>query len=80
MTHLALAWSFAANAVSTDDGADNVRPGWIPFFIVLAIGAVIAFLYFSMKKQLGRINIPEDGTPTTGGAQTEADGDVKRSE
>ena len=43
-------------------GADSARPGWIPFFIVLALGAFVAFLYFSMKKQLGKIDLPEDST------------------
>jgi hypothetical protein len=51
---------------------DNVRPGWIPLLIVIALGAFIAFLYFSMKKQLGRINFPDDepaeGSDENGGA------------
>lgn len=38
----------------------SVRPGWIPLLIVLALGAFIAFLYFSMKKQLGKIDFTED--------------------
>lgn len=46
------------------DNLDNVRPGWIPLIIVLLLGAFVAFLYFSMKKQLGRIDIPEGGVPT----------------
>jgi hypothetical protein len=45
--------------------ADNpVRPGWIPLIIVLALGAVVAFLYFSMRKQLGKIDFPDEGVPT----------------
>jgi hypothetical protein len=57
----------ALAAAATDDGSD-VRPGWIPLIIVLILGAFIAFLYFSMKKQLGRIDIPEGGVPTKPGA------------
>jgi hypothetical protein len=49
-------------AVSSNDPAADVKPGWIPLVIVLAIGAVIAFLYFSMKKQLGRIDFDEEAT------------------
>ena len=45
-------------------GEAEVRPGWIPLLIVILLGAFIAFLYFSMKKQLGRIDIPEGGVPT----------------
>lgn len=41
-------------------GVDNVRPGWIPLIIVLLLGAFIAFLFFSLRKQLGKIDIPED--------------------
>ena len=60
--------------MDADEAAANVRPGWIPLLIVLALGAVVAFLYFSMKKQLGKIDFPEDdpgeengdsATPTT---------------
>jgi hypothetical protein len=46
--------------LEADDAAADVRPGWIPLLIVLALGAFIAFLYFSMKKQLGKIDFPED--------------------
>ncbi len=46
-------------------GADNVRPGWIPLIIVLLLGAFIAFLFFSMRKQLGKIDIPEDEPAST---------------
>ncbi len=46
--------------LDADEAAASVRPGWIPLLIVLAIGAFIVFLFFSLKKQLGRIDIPED--------------------
>jgi hypothetical protein len=50
--------------MDADDAAANVRPGWIPLLIVLALGAFIAFLYFSLKKQLGRIDFPEGAEET----------------
>jgi hypothetical protein len=59
-------------AVIGADNADNVRPGWIPLLIVIILGACVAFLYFSMKKQLGKIDIPED-EPTEG---DEGDGEA----
>jgi hypothetical protein len=52
-------------AMDTDEAAAEVRPGWIPLVIVLLLGAFIAFLYFSMKKQLGKIDIPDDTTATS---------------
>lgn len=51
-------------AMAADEAADKVRPGWIPLIIVLLLGAFIAFLFFSLRKQLGKINIPEEGVPT----------------
>ena len=50
--------------LASDEQLENVRPGWIPLIIVLLIGAFVAFLYFSMRKQLGKIDIPEGGVPT----------------
>ena len=47
-----------------DEQLEKVRPGWIPLIIVVLIGAFIAFLFFSMRKQLGKIDIPEGGVPT----------------
>ncbi|QLQ09844.1 MAG: hypothetical protein HZY75_04995 [Nocardioidaceae bacterium] len=37
----------------------NVAAGWIALIIVLAIGAFVVFLYFSMNKQLRRIKVPK---------------------
>ncbi|HSV41069.1 MAG TPA: hypothetical protein VLI04_20075 [Nocardioidaceae bacterium] len=51
-------------AMDADDAAAKVRPGWIPLIIVLLLGAFIAFLFFSLRKQLGKIDIPEGGVPT----------------
>lgn len=51
-------------AMDADEASEKVRPGWIPLIIVLLLGAFIAFLYFSMRKQLGKIDIPEGGVPT----------------
>ena len=53
-----------AVAMDAGNAAAKVEPGWIPFLIVLAIGAFIGFLYFSMRKQLRKIDIPEGGVPT----------------
>ena len=56
-------------AMDADEAAEKVRPGWIPLIIVLLLGAFLAFLFFSLRKQLGRIDIPEGGVPT--GKQTD---------
>lgn len=56
----------AVSAATTTSNEDvPVRPGWTPLLIVLAMGAFVVFLFFSMRKQLRRINVPGDpqGTP-----------------
>ena len=40
---------------------EDVRPGWIALVTVLALVAACVFLWFSMRKQLGRIRVPRDG-------------------
>ncbi|MFT4009311.1 MAG: hypothetical protein QM655_04635 [Nocardioidaceae bacterium] len=51
--------AFLPLVVHADD-ADNVKAGWIPLLIVLAIGAAIVFLWFSMNKQLRKIKFEEN--------------------
>lgn len=63
MSTTALATIFIPLAAS-DEQLEKVRPGWIPLIIVILIGAFLAFLFFSMRKQLGKIDIPEGGVPT----------------
>lgn len=47
--------------VDSDDPAFNaVKPGWIPFLIVIAMGVVLAFLFFSMRKQLRKVDFPDE--------------------
>jgi hypothetical protein len=45
-----------------------VRPGWTALIVVLLLAAAMVFLYFSMRKQFRKINIPPqetDGKPPT---------------
>ena len=39
---------------------DTVRAGWLPLFLVILIGVIVAFLYLSMRKQMRRIDVPVD--------------------
>jgi len=43
-----------------DVDTNVVQPGWAPLFIVLLLGIVMVFLYFSMRKQFRKIRLPED--------------------
>lgn len=37
-----------------------VKPGWMPLVILLLLGAAMVFLYRSMRRQFGKINLPSD--------------------
>lgn len=37
-----------------------VAPGWTALTVTLVLGAFIVFLYFSMRKQMRRIDVPVD--------------------
>jgi len=51
----------ALHAVVTDQ---DVSPGVLGFLVVAAIGVATYFLIRSMRRQLKKIDIPEEGTPT----------------
>ncbi|MET0694470.1 MAG: hypothetical protein ABWX96_09225 [Propionibacteriaceae bacterium] len=37
-----------------------VKPGWTPLIILILLAIVMVFLYFSMRKQFRKINVPSD--------------------
>lgn len=42
-----------------------VEPGWAPLLITLLLGGALVLLYFSMRKQFRKIQVPkEDGSDT----------------
>lgn len=45
-------------AVNAPD-PDKVKPGWLGFSVVLVLGAAVAFLGFSLRKHLNRVNFEE---------------------
>ena len=53
-----------------------VKPGWIALLIVLALGAATVLLWFSMRKQLKRIDVDRDGAdaPAPSGDPASPDG------
>jgi hypothetical protein len=40
---------------------EDVKPGWIAFVVVMSLVAASVLLWFSMRKQLGRIRVPHAG-------------------
>lgn len=44
--------------------AEDVKPGWIAFVVVMSLVAASTLLWFSMRKQLGRIRVPREGAET----------------
>jgi hypothetical protein len=53
---------------------NDVVGGWVAFLVVLAMGAAVVFLYFSLKKQLGKVKFEEEPDPSEAPAET-PDGD-----
>lgn len=49
---------------------NSVVAGWIPMVLVAVLALAMVLLFRSMRKQMRRIDIPEDGVPTRG-AQAE---------
>ncbi len=43
----------------TPDPAD-VKPGWLGFGVFLALAVAVAFLWFSMRKQLRKVDFEEE--------------------
>lgn len=41
-----------------------VKPGWTPLLIIVALGIVMVFLFFSMRRQFRNINLPDGRTGT----------------
>jgi cytochrome c-type biogenesis protein CcmH/NrfF len=50
-------------AVKPPPNPNDVVGGWVAFVVVLAMGAAVVFLYFSLKKQLGKVNFKEEPDP-----------------
>lgn len=41
---------------------DNVKPGLLGFVVFVALAVAVALLWFSLRKQLGKVNFDEDRT------------------
>ena len=39
---------------------EDVRPGWIAFIVVFSLIGVSVLLWFSMRKQIRKIQVPKD--------------------
>jgi hypothetical protein len=54
---------------------EDVKAGWLGFAVFLALAAVVAFLAFSLRKHLGRVNFEErdkDAPSHDGSTETDA--------
>lgn len=56
---------------TTPDPA-SVVAGWIPVVLIAVLAAAMVFLFFSMRKQMRRINIPPEGISTETGRTQES--------
>lgn len=42
-----------------------VKPGWTPLLILVMLLVVLTLLYFSMRRHVRRINVPERARPSS---------------
>ena len=61
-----LATSLVAWATDPVPDPADVKPGWIALITVLALCAASLLLWFSMRKQIKRIQVPRDGDEIDG--------------
>ena len=60
-----------ARAADPVPAPEDVKPGWIALITVVSLCAASVFLWFSMRKQLRRIQVPrEDEEPGTEAPET----------
>lgn len=57
--------------------AEDVKPGWVAFGIVLLLAAAVVFLALSLRKHLGRVNFEEEPRPHHGDPAAPAHRDDK---
>lgn len=52
------------NGYETMPDPASVVAGWIPLALIVLLGMFMVFLFFSMRKQMRRIQIPPEGVST----------------
>ena len=67
-------WTVLLPLAATTPDPAKVKPGWLAFFIVLALGAAVAFLGFSLRKHLGRVNFDENAGADATSRETPGEG------
>jgi hypothetical protein len=58
----------------------DVKPGWIAFFVVMALLVATFLLWRNMNKQLGKIKVPYRSEFRDGAGPPTDDGDANREE
>ena len=62
-----------ARAADPVPAAEDVKPGWIALITVVSLCLASLFLWFSMRKQLRRIQVPREGEETAPEGTQDAD-------
>jgi hypothetical protein len=73
-----IALPLVSRAADPVPAPEDVRPGWIALITVVSLCAASLFLWFSMRKQLRRIQVPREGeetAPESTGSTENADSD-----
>lgn len=53
---------------------NSVVAGWIPVVLIAILALAVVVLYRSLRKQMRKIDIPEEGIPTRGDRDSRAPG------
>jgi hypothetical protein len=48
-----------------------VKPGWTPLMITVGLAVAVVLLFFSMRRQFRRINVPDDSVEPEAAAAPE---------
>jgi hypothetical protein len=55
-----IVWTVLVPLAQETPKPEDVKAGWVAFAVFLALGLAVVFLWFSLRKQLRRVNFEED--------------------
>lgn len=71
-------WAVVLPLVDEPPAPEDVKAGWVAFAIFLLLAAAVAFLGFSLRKQLRKVNFEEEDSSADPNTETRPAGDEGR--
>ena len=77
---LSTTWTVLAPALDPVPEPADVKPGWVALIVVVALVSVTVLLWFSLRKQLRKVNVADDSVEPAepGAAPGDAPSDDER--